>query len=323
MATLPSVQPARAEHGTGRRRLVSGGVSTLRKLRPRKVAEASLVGALWWYSASVLYPARFLRSRGVRVVGDPVGDEPIGLPRPGLGRRFSNNSREPVLLEAPSENDHLVEEFDELAEFYEVLVRPFSTPIFDEAVAVIRRYLAPDSRVLDAGCGPGRELRHLAGLLPRGEAVGIDLAAGMVAVAHAAAQGRQLDNCAFFQADVGSLPREFDASFDLVYSSLAHHHYPDPAAAAASVLRCLRPGGVYCVIDPGPAWFNALSAPLGRLADPGWIGWKTPQEFRALFEAAGFARTCWIPLLPGFGIAVGQSAQDDIDQVPGTHGGGG
>jgi SAM-dependent methyltransferase len=228
------------------------------------------------------------------------------LPRPGLGRRFSKNSREPVLLEEPSEHRRLVEEFDELAEFYEVLVRPFSTPIFDEALAVIRRYLAPDSRVLDAGCGPGRELRRVAALLPRGEAVGIDLAAGMVEVAHAAARGRRLENCAFFQADVGSLPRRFDGKFDLVYSCLAHHHYPDPAAAAASVLRCLRAGGIYCVIDPGPAWFNALSAPLGRLADPGWIGWKMPHEFRALLKTAGFVRTRWVPLLPGFGIAIGQ-----------------
>ena len=281
-------------------------MSKLRKLGPRQVVEASLVGTLWTYSASVLYPAKLLRWGGVRVVGGPVGEEPVGLPRPGLGRRFSTDSREPVLLEEPSEHRHLVEEFDELAEFYELLVRPFSTPIFDVALAVIRRYLTIDSRVLDAGCGPGRELRRVAELLPQGEAIGVDLAAGMVEVAHAAARERALDNCAFFQADVGSLPRRFDRGFDLVYSCLAHHHYPDPAAAAENVLRCLRPGGVYCIIDPGPAWFNALSAPLGRLADPGWIGWKTPQEFRALLAAAGFARTCWIPLLPGFGIAIGQ-----------------
>jgi ubiquinone/menaquinone biosynthesis C-methylase UbiE len=303
------VQPVRGERGGGRKYVVRRGVSRLRKLGPRQVAEAYLVGTLWWYSASVLYPARLLRRGGVRLGGGPAGEEPVGLPRPGLGRRFSQNGGDPVLLEEPSEHRHLVEEFDELAEFYELLVRPFSTPIFDEALEVIRHYLAPDSRVLDAGCGPGRELRRVAELLPRGEAVGVDLAAGMVEVAHAAARERALDHCAFFQADVGSLPRRFDHAFDLVYSCLAHHHYPDPAAAAANVLRCLRPGGVYCVIDPGPAWFNALSAPLGRFADPGWIGWKTPQEFRALLAAAGFARTCWVPLLPGFGIAIGQKSE--------------
>ena len=195
-----------------------------------------------------------------------------------------------------------------MAEVYDLVVRPFSTPIFDEALATLDRYLAPDWRVLDTGCGPGRELRRLARLVPDGEAVGVDLAAGMVKTADAASRAAGLDNCAYFQADVGDLPRAFTGKFDLVYNSLAHHHYPDPAAAAAAVLRCLRPGGIYCVVDPGPAWFNTMSAPVARLTDPGWIGFHTPERFRELLEAAGFARTCWVPLLPGFGAAIGQKA---------------
>jgi SAM-dependent methyltransferase len=271
-----------------------------------QMAQAHLVGALWWYSASVLYPAKALRRRGVSVVGPPEGEPPARLRPRGLGPYFSVRHTAPVLLDRPTQNGHLVEEFDRLAWLYETLVRPFSTPIFDEALELIRGYLSPDSRVLDAGCGPGRELRRVASFVPRGEVVGVDLAAGMVNAAHASARRRGLDNCAFFQADVGDLPRRFTGKFDVVYSSLAHHHFPDPTAAATNVLRCLRRGGIYCVIDPGPAWFNALSAPLGRLADPGWIGWKTPEEFRTLLAGAGFARACWFPLLPGFGLAVGQ-----------------
>jgi SAM-dependent methyltransferase len=295
------------------RRQVARQIDLLRRLRPIQLAEASLVATLWGYSAAVLYPAKVLKWSGRSVVGPAVGDEPEGLPQPGLGTHFSTRLSGPAFLAGTVDNYHLVADFDRLAELYELCVRPFSTPIFDEALAVIGRYLAPDSRVLDAGCGPGRELRRVARLVPRGEVVGIDLAAGMVATAHAAARTRGLDNCAFLQADVCDLPDEFTGSFDVVYSCLAHHHYPDPAAAAIGVHRCLRPGGVYCVIDPGPAWFNTLSSPLGRVADPGWIGFKTPDEFRDLLEAARFARACWIPLLPGFGIAVGQkaSAVDD------------
>ena len=278
----------------------------LRRVGPQQIPEAVLVGALWWYSAAVLYPAKVLRRTGAKVVGPAVGDAPERLPLAGSGPHFSKQGPELVMLTEQSRNHHLVEDFDRLAQMYEVLVRPFSTPIFDEALDVICGYLASDSRVLDAGCGPGRELRRVARLVPRGEVVGVDLAAGMVNVAHAAALSQGLDNCAFWQADAGDLPDEFTNGFDLVYSSLAHHHFPDPDATAASVWRCLRPGGVYCVIDPGPAWFNRLSAPLGRLADPGWIGWKRPEEFRAMLERAGFARACWIPLLPGFGLAVGQ-----------------
>jgi SAM-dependent methyltransferase len=287
---------------------VGRGGEILRHVGPQQIPEAGLVCALWWYAASVLYPAKMLRRSGASVVGPPVGDVPDGLPLSGSGRHFSEHTPEPVMLEDENRNYQLVEEFDRLAEMYEVLVRPFSTPIFDEALKVIRGYLASDSRVLDAGCGPGRELRRVAGLVPRGEVVGVDLAAGMVGVAHAAARSRGLENCAFWQADAGDLPEAFTERFDLVYTSLAHHHFPDPDATAVSVLRTLRAGGVYCVIDPGPAWFNRLSAPLGRLADPGWIGWKTPAEFRTMLERAGFARACWIPLLPGFGLAVGQKA---------------
>jgi SAM-dependent methyltransferase len=274
----------------------------------RQLAEAWLVGALWTYAATVLYPAQAFKRSGVPVVGPPVGETPDGLPRRGLGRVSSKSGSEPVLLAADSQNRPLVQEFDRLAELYEPLVAPFSTPIFDEALEIIGGYVSAGSRVLDVGCGPGREIRRIAALVPDGEAVGVDLAAGMMKVAHASATAKGLDNCTFLQADVGDLPRRFRGRFDLVYSCLAHHHFPDPLAAAREGLRCLRPGGVYCVIDPGPAWFNALSAPLGRLADPGWIGWKTPEEFRALLRDAGFDRVCWIPLLPGFGMAVGQRA---------------
>jgi hypothetical protein len=62
------------------------------------------------------------------------------------------------------------------------------------------------------------------------------------------------------------------------------------------------------VIDPGPAWYSAISAPIAKWADPGWIGFHTPEEFRKLFRDAGFARTGWFELLPGFGVAIGQKA---------------
>ena len=279
----------------------------MRNVGPGQIPEAALVGALWSYAATVLYPARMLKRIGASIVGPPAGELPEGLPQPGLGRHFADGS-EPVMLTERNRNADLVEDFDRLAQLYEALVRPFSTPIFDEALEVMGGYLASDSRVLDVGCGPGHELREVAVLVPRGEVVGVDLAAGMVEVAHASARSRGLDNCAFVQADAGELPRAFTGRFDLVYSCLSHHHFPEPDAAAANALRCLRPGGVYCVIDPGPAWFNTLSAPLCRLGDPGWIGWKTPEEFRTLLDEAGFAHTCWIPLLPGFGLAVGQKA---------------
>jgi len=274
----------------------------------QRIAGGYLVGAMWQYAANVLYPAQTCKRLGLRVTMPLVGEEPQPMPRAGMGRHFSTKYREPVYLEGSTEHDHLVEEFDGMAEVYSEFVRPFSAPIFEEALPVMRRYLAADARVLDAGCGPGRELQQVARLVPAGEVVGIDLAAGMVRSAQRAARAQALDNCAFFQSDVEALPEIFNGQFDMVYNCLAHHHYPNPAAAAAAILRCLRPGGVYCVIDPGPAWFNAISEPLARWADPGWISFHTPEQFRDLFGNAGFGRTGWLELLPGFGIALGQKA---------------
>jgi len=279
------------------------------------LGEATLVSAMWSYAAQVLYPSQMLKRAGLWHPSI-VGSLPEPNTRPGLGPYFSRRRQRPVLLDTETANDHLVTEFDRMAEVYDAFVRPFSTPIFDEAIELIRPYLPADARVLDAGCGAGRELQRVARLVPDGEVVGIDLAAGMVNAAWMAVRAHGLTNCAFFQADVGALPEEFANRFDLVYNSLAHHHYPEPAKAAVAIHRALRQGGVYCIIDPGPAWFNALSAPLAKWADPGWIGFHSPDAFRQLLLEAGFESASWQELLPGFGVAVGRKGLDTRRRHP-------
>lgn len=270
------------------------------------LAGSMLLGAMWWYSASVFAPVGMLKRLGVPVSSEVIGDPPGVVNERGLGTYFSTRHKKPVLLPRGSKSNNAGADFDQLAHSYTDLVRPFSEPIFDEALTVMSDYLPADSRVMDAGCGPGLELFRTAKLVPRGEVVGVDISAGMVREAHGRASSDGVGNCAFFQADVSALPKVFHGKFDMVYSCLAHHHYQDPAAAAESVIRCLRPGGTYCIIDPGPSWYNTLSSPLAALADPGWVGFNTPDEFRTLMGEAGFASTCWFELLPGFGVTVGQ-----------------
>jgi hypothetical protein len=52
-----------------------------------------------------------------------------------------------------------------------------------------------------------------------------------------------------------------------------------------------------------------MSAPFAKWADPGWIGFHTPDRFRSLLQEAGFARVLWFDLLPGFGLVVGEKAR--------------
>lgn len=271
-------------------------------------AEGFLVQAMWQYASLVLRPAQAARRAGI-LPRSVQGKPPLPSLRAGLGPRFSLELDDPLMLAESTEHDHLVSEFDRMGEIYEAYVRPFSTPIMDEAVAELGRYMKPDWRLLDAGCGAGREACRMARLVPAGEVVGIDLAAGMVAAAFRSARAKGLDNTAFVQSDVGALPEMFDDQFDLAYSLLAHHHYPDPPAATRAIFRALRPGGLYTVIDPGPEWFNKLSSPLAAWADPGWMRFHSPDEFRALCAMAGFVDCSWIGLLPGFGIAMARKPE--------------
>lgn len=271
-----------------------------------------LVAAMWSYANSVLRPAQVLKHAGVPVVSPLIGEMPQKLNRPGLGPKFHLLYKEPILLDHETGHDHLVEEFDHMSEVYSEFVQPFSKPIFHEAMSVLADYLPPNARVLDAGCGPGRELQRIARTVSEGEVVGIDLSRGMVISAHRSARAHAIRNVTFVQSDVGELPEEFNGEFDLIYSCLAHHHYPEPATATSAILRCLRPGGVYCVVDPGPEWYNRLSAPIAKWADPGWIGFHNPEQFCNLFRRAGFARVGWLELLPGFGAALGQKAFDHL-----------
>lgn len=269
------------------------------------MAEGVLVQAMHLYSALVMKPYEQGRNAGL-IERTTLGTLPKPLDRKGLGPYFSRKYPRPVLLGRATENDALVSEFDRMGEIYDAYVRPFSTPIMNAAVEELSAWIKPDFRLLDAGCGAGRELCRLSQMVPQGEAVGIDLAAGMVNAAHAAARAKAFDHTAFFQSDVGDLPEVFTDGFDLVYSCLAHHHYPDPPAATREIFRSLRPGGYYTVIDAGPEWFVKRSSGLALWADPGWIGFHTPEQFMALFEAAGFENTGWIDLVPGFGIACAQ-----------------
>ncbi len=110
--------------------------------------------------------------------------------------------------------------------------------------------LTPEERVLDVGCGTGVLTRLAAE--QAAEAVGIDAAPEMIAVAKAKAakQGAKVD---FRAALIEALPFP-DAHFDVAFSTLMIHHLP-PAlkrTGLREVLRVLKPGGRFLVADFDP-----------------------------------------------------------------------
>lgn len=126
------------------------------------------------------------------------------------------------------------EMFDRIAPRYE-LVNRLMTLGLDAGWrrrAVRELQLDSGSQVVDLGCGTGDLCRVLgrAGL----RAVGVDMAAGMLAMAHTAAP--------LVRADALQLPLA-DASVDGAVSGFALRNVVDIAACFREAARVIRPGG--------------------------------------------------------------------------------
>ncbi len=111
-------------------------------------------------------------------------------------------------------------------------------------------------RVLDLGCGSGRDVYALAQLVgPKGHVVGVDMTDEQLAVArqHQAHQAEQFgfDNVTFLQGyierldELGLTP----ASFDVIVSNCVVNLSPDKAAVLAGVQKLLKPGGEFYFSD--------------------------------------------------------------------------
>ncbi|HTI29249.1 MAG TPA: methyltransferase domain-containing protein [Methylomirabilota bacterium] len=146
-----------------------------------------------------------------------------------------------------------VQGFSETAENYADTMAPSLRTM---AVSVVQRAeLRAGDRILDAGTGTG--IGAAAALTAGREVVGVDAAAGMLAIAR-----REVPGARFVEADYSKLP--FPAgSFDVVMSVHALHFAVDPVAVLAEWRRVTTAGGRLSLSVPGPR--TALSY---RLFDP-------------------------------------------------------
>jgi ubiquinone/menaquinone biosynthesis C-methylase UbiE len=124
-------------------------------------------------------------------------------------------------------------------------------------------------RVLDVACGTGIVARLAAPrVAPSGSVTGIDLNAGMIAVAraHAAEEEVLID---FRRGDVAELPFG-DAAFDLVCYQQGLQFFPNKARALEEMRRVLVPGGLLALsVFGAPSRYSAaLAAGLAKYADP-------------------------------------------------------
>jgi SAM-dependent methyltransferase len=102
-------------------------------------------------------------------------------------------------------------------------------------------------RVLDLGCGTGRQLLDLAGCIDGG--IGIDASPAMIARAQDNAAGRKAG--IGFQAGDAAAPG-VTGRFGLILYCGSLEHMPDPGAALAAARRLLAARGRIAVIMPHP-----------------------------------------------------------------------
>lgn len=145
---------------------------------------------------------------------------------------------------------------------------------YDKGIGFAERRLLGPNREWATSCATGRVVEIAVGTglnLPfYGPAVdsiiGVDLSAGMLALARRRVQDEAIDRVELRHGDVQRLDVP-DESVDTVVSTLSFCTIPDPLAAAREAMRVLRPGGRIVVAEHGPSRNRAIGAVM-RLIDP-------------------------------------------------------
>ena len=192
-----------------------------------------------------------------------------------------------ALKEAGKDIDHLT--IDDLAPIDELHSRRRL------ATQELARMLAPKpaERVLDIGSGLGGPARYLAKVCGC-RVTGVDLTAEFVAVAIELARRAGLAaQVEFKQGSALDLPFA-DGSFDLAWSQNVAMNIADRPRYYAEMRRVLRPGGRLAIQDVAQGPAGAPHYPVMWADTPATSFLRTPEETRALLEAAGFKVMTWL-----------------------------
>jgi ubiquinone/menaquinone biosynthesis C-methylase UbiE len=122
--------------------------------------------------------------------------------------------------------------------------------------------VAAGMRVLEVGCGTGRNLPPLSRAVGGpGRVYGVDVTPEMLEIARRRCASERLSNVVLVGADAGSL--ELSEPVDRVLFSLSYSVLPDRLRVLRHVWGLLRPGGSVVILDG-----RIPDGPLGRLMRP-------------------------------------------------------
>jgi SAM-dependent methyltransferase len=141
------------------------------------------------------------------------------------------------------------------------------------------------ARILDLGCGTGKQLLANHAAFPHVSAVGLDLFRGMLRIARA-----RCPSARWIHGDASRIPFRSN-TFDYVTNQFSYHHIQDQVGFVHEVFRVLKPGGRFVMvnIDPWsmPGWIIYRYFPRARDLDH--QDFLPARAFADLMRAAGFA----------------------------------
>jgi len=198
------------------------------------------------------------------------------------------SSRVDAVFEAQNPQE-LAARYDEWAASYEDDMDDHGGP--QEATEVLTRYVAPDARILDAGCGTGLAGQMLAARGYR-QLEGLDLSAGMLREA-----GHKGCYTALHQQTLGEALDFPSAIFDAVLSVGVFVRAHAPSRSLAELIRITKPGG-YIIFTLVPEFYVAtdFKATMTALAEAGrWRLVETTEPFDGRYKhSPGINLQVWV-----------------------------
>ena len=116
---------------------------------------------------------------------------------------------------------------------------------------LIKRYVPPDSQILDAGCGTGELMRRVQGIPDKYHITGIDISN------KAARWTWEKSHPNVVVGDINDLPFKDEKFSAVVCADVLYHRAVDPHQAVREAFRCLLPKGVLIANVPAYQWMHS------------------------------------------------------------------
>ena len=147
--------------------------------------------------------------------------------------------------------------------------------IWPQESELIRRYrLAPDIRILDAGCGTGEGSSRLAEMFPKSQVLAVDILDHHLALARER-HARLAPRLTFEHQSIFELPAA-DGTYDLTVCRHVIHSIPHADCVLSELARVTRPGGWLHLI---PEDYGMLHFETGGARDLREFWYEAPTRF--------------------------------------------